>query len=81
MTIEHQFDFNMISHFVVALEYGDYTVFDDEEELVEFERFLENNIPSNAIFQYSDESQFTYCDILDIKGDCITVSVYAETEQ
>lgn len=67
------YETDIMSVFPCAIEYGDYSGLNDEE-IESFENWMEDQ-PQDAVFEYAEEGGFGNCDILDIMGDVIHVTV------
>ncbi len=67
------------SAYVCALEYGDYSGLNGDEEEALVNSFVES-LPACSVFQWSDESDFSRDEISGLMADCLTCSVYASAE-
>lgn len=68
-TVETQ----VLSVFITAIEYGDYSGL-ETEEMPLLDNWLEEQ-PSGAVYEYGEESFFGECDITGWMGDVVTVKI------
>lgn len=61
--------------FVCAIEYGDMSGLDDEEESLACAWL--DNYPF-CMFKYGDSSEFAKCEITGLMSDCVTVKIYKD---
>jgi hypothetical protein len=71
-----QFSSDICTHYVTAIEYGDFTGLDDKEQ-VQVESFL-SDMPANCVYQWpvDGDTHFMQDDITGMMADCVTVEVY-----
>jgi len=62
-------------YFVCAIEYGDMSGLDDEEESMVGD-WLEN-YPC-CMFEYGDSIEFAKCEITGLMGNCVNVKIYKD---
>ena len=62
------------SHYVCALEYGDYSGLDDKEEGI-LEQWLKQFKGKYVYFQYSEDSHFERCAIGGLYADCVDCTI------
>lgn len=61
------------SHFICAIEYGDFTGLEEHEDAL-VEEFMKEF--AGCFFQYSDRTHFATCYICNSKSDCVDVEIY-----
>lgn len=62
-------------HFICAIEYGDMSGLDDDEESSVC-AWLEN-YPS-CTFEYGEYAEFAKCEITGLMSDCVVVKIYKD---
>ena len=65
------FEYQIAEHFILAIEYGDYSALSDEEQ-AQLKDFLAN-VPSK-LFSYSEESHFAKCDVCGLHAQVLDVT-------
>lgn len=71
--------YTIASHFVSALEYGDYSGLDDSEEKA-LEAFLDTLPRGYHIWQWSDDGgEFATDEITGLKSSCVSVTLYVDS--
>ena len=77
MLIEYD-RYSIASHYVTALENGDYTGLEDHEE-EELENFL-NTLPRGYhCWQWSEDTQFSKDEVTGLMADCVEGILYVES--
>jgi hypothetical protein len=66
------------SHFVCALEYGDYSGLTDEEEN-ELENFIASLPRGYHVWQWGDSEEFSRCEVSDTMGQCINAVLFVDS--
>ena len=82
MKTEVLFDTYIGTQFPCAIENGDFTGLDDDEDL-DLHRWLEAidttakgySPNAYAYFEYGEESEFEECDVTGMRGNCVAVRV------
>lgn len=69
--------FTIANHWITAIEYGDETGLSDSES-AELAAWIET-LPPCAVFDYSDSSEFARDEVSGLMADCVTVTVYADS--
>lgn len=62
-------------YFVCAIEYGDMSLLDDEEERL-VNDWLENY--PYCMFEYGEYTEFARCEITGFMGNCVEVKIYKD---
>ena len=65
-------------YFVCAIEYGDYSGLNDEEEK-HLDEWLANY--PHCIFEYGESEEFAKCEITGLMGSCMDVKIYKDVNK
>jgi hypothetical protein len=73
-----RYEYRIASHFVCAIEYGDLTGLDDDEEQA-LAAFLDT-LPGSGHWEWGDAASFARDDVVGLWGDCVG-AVYLVPEE
>lgn len=78
MAIEFYGEFLICEEYVSALEYGDFSGLNEEEETL-VNAFIEG-LPNCSAFEWGESSEFETDAITGLKAKCVTCKVYCPPE-